>query len=41
MELLLVIGLLIALATAAVCWGCDSRDGFTEAHPARRRSGLF
>jgi hypothetical protein len=41
MELLLVIGLFLILAAAAVCWGCDSRDGFAESRPTRRRPGLF
>ena len=45
MELLLVIALLVLFAAAALCWGCDSRDGFTQAHPSPtipgRRPGLF
>ena len=45
MEVLLIVGLFVALAAAALCWGCDSRDGFTQAHPSPtlpgRRPGLF
>jgi hypothetical protein len=40
MELLLVVGLFVLLAAAALCWGCDSRDGFTAAD-SPRRPGLF
>jgi hypothetical protein len=39
MELLLVIAFFVALAAAALCWGCDSRDGFTSSLP--RRPDLF
>ena len=42
MELLLVLSLFVLLAVAALCWGCDSRDGFSESRPTpRRRPGLF
>ena len=41
MELLLVIALLVVFAAAALRWGCDSRDGFSESPPTLRRPGLF
>jgi hypothetical protein len=41
MELLLVFGLFVLLAVAALCWGCDSRDGLSDSLSLPRRPGLF